>query len=415
MFDRAPLLERSHKKSASPVPRIPAKLSLARKNDPSEREADRNAARATSSFLSHSISQPSGQRKTIEAKAASSGLPAVDAVMRSPGQPLDARARAWMEPLFLRDFSKVRVHTDEKAARSARALNAHAYTFGSHVAFGAGRFAPETDQGRRLIAHELTHVVQQQSAPRIQRMIETERGDIDLSLVFQINGIDGYVCDKVVDGPNKDRRVYFHKAEHGTDLDSEILLAMLSSGRTFNLSGTTESEALVNLQNHIQARKDIIDMAESNQAVFSEDEQWDSTFWERDSEGHWHPKRGSDPLPALNDLKNNPEKYAMQCRTATELALLAGGEWVPEDGANEADWVPGSTGYIKNTKFRTTNTQEGISYLGQNIIYVGFQKFWGFGVPGLKTLLEWIAHIKEWDGGAQLLPRRERPTEGLLN
>src|SRR5689334_17384002 len=128
MFDRAPLLERSHKKSASPTIPFPAKLSLARKNDPSEHEADGNAARVTSGSITQPIFQPSVQRKAIETKVAPSGLPAVDAVMRSPGQPLDARARALMEPLFLRDFSKVRVHTDDKAARSARALNAHAYT-----------------------------------------------------------------------------------------------------------------------------------------------------------------------------------------------------------------------------------------------------------------------------------------------
>jgi|GEM_PF-2359042 len=82
-------------------------------------------------------------------------------VLRSPGQPLDARTRAFMEPRFGYDFSNVRVHTDAKAAESARAVNALAYTAGQDVVFGAGNYFPETTMGKKLLAHELTHVVQQ--------------------------------------------------------------------------------------------------------------------------------------------------------------------------------------------------------------------------------------------------------------
>jgi hypothetical protein len=67
-----------------------------------------------------------------------------------------------MEPRFGHDFSGVRVHTDAQAAESARAVNALAYTVGRDVVFGAGQFAPQSPAGRRLMAHELTHVVQQQ-------------------------------------------------------------------------------------------------------------------------------------------------------------------------------------------------------------------------------------------------------------
>ena len=82
-------------------------------------------------------------------------------VLRSPGQPLDAGTRAFMEPRFGYDFSQVQVHTDARAAESARAVNALAYTVGRDVVFGTGQYAPETREGRRLLAHELTHVVQQ--------------------------------------------------------------------------------------------------------------------------------------------------------------------------------------------------------------------------------------------------------------
>jgi hypothetical protein len=86
-------------------------------------------------------------------------------VVRSPGRELDARTRSDMEARLGHDFSQVRVHTDERAAQSAQAVGANAYTAGSHVAFGAGRYAPATASGQKLLAHELTHVVQQASGP----------------------------------------------------------------------------------------------------------------------------------------------------------------------------------------------------------------------------------------------------------
>jgi hypothetical protein len=70
-----------------------------------------------------------------------------------------------MEPRFGHDFSRVRVHTDERAAESAHAVGANAYTAGNHLAFGAGKYAPGTQGGQSLMAHELTHVVQQESGP----------------------------------------------------------------------------------------------------------------------------------------------------------------------------------------------------------------------------------------------------------
>jgi len=87
--------------------------------------------------------------------------PMVHEVLRSPGQPLDLATRAFMEPRFGHDFSHVRVHTDENAETSAWTLNAHAYTVGNDIVFGLGRFDPTAVEGRRLLAHELTHVVQQ--------------------------------------------------------------------------------------------------------------------------------------------------------------------------------------------------------------------------------------------------------------
>jgi hypothetical protein len=92
--------------------------------------------------------------------------PIVQDAMRAPSRPLDRDMRASMETRFAHDFSRVRVHTDDVASRSAHALHAHAYTFGNDVVFARGRFDPATEAGRRLIAHELTHVVEQASGPR---------------------------------------------------------------------------------------------------------------------------------------------------------------------------------------------------------------------------------------------------------
>ena len=79
----------------------------------------------------------------------------------SPGQPLHASVRPFMESRFGLDFSAVRVHTDSRAAASAKALNARAYTAGGHLVFADGQYNPGSESGRTLLAHELTHVVQQ--------------------------------------------------------------------------------------------------------------------------------------------------------------------------------------------------------------------------------------------------------------
>jgi hypothetical protein len=170
------------------------------------------------------------QRKADGSKTgawSNSGVPPiVHEVLHSPGQPLDATTRAFMEPRFWHDFSRVmthaggcvspptplkigsaqsefeqqaetvaqrtlsrspgpfdgrqdfssvRIHTDANAAKSAEAVAAHAFTAGNHIVFGTGQFAPGTNTGRRLLAHELAHVVQQSRiGPTVQRFSYAE-------------------------------------------------------------------------------------------------------------------------------------------------------------------------------------------------------------------------------------------------
>lgn len=98
------------------------------------------------------------------------GNRAVRRALQGDGKPLDAPTRSVFEGRFGHDFGNVRVHAGPRAAESARDLTARAFTYGSDIVFGAGEYQPETDAGRRLIAHELEHVVQQSSTgPAIQR------------------------------------------------------------------------------------------------------------------------------------------------------------------------------------------------------------------------------------------------------
>jgi hypothetical protein len=110
------------------------------------------------------------RRQTLQRRTARAGLhagaheeapPLGREVLRSSGHALDAGVRAFMEPRLGQDFSRVRVHTDNRAAESAAAVSALAYTLGRDIVFGSGQYTPETSAGRKLLAHELTHVIQQ--------------------------------------------------------------------------------------------------------------------------------------------------------------------------------------------------------------------------------------------------------------
>jgi hypothetical protein len=142
-----------------------------------EHEADRAADAVTSSggaarglsFARVPVDRPAA------AAPSSATADAIDAVVSSPGQPLDGGTRGFMEPRFGHDFGRVRIHTDTEAAGSARALHADAYTAGNHVVFGAGQYAPDTAEGRHLLAHELAHTRQQTAGSLLISLKETPR------------------------------------------------------------------------------------------------------------------------------------------------------------------------------------------------------------------------------------------------
>ena len=115
--------------------------------------------------------QRAGRNSDLAGQIDSSVPPIVDDVLRSRGEPLDPAIRAFMEPRFGHDFTQVRVHTDAQAARSAERIGALAYTVGPEIVFGSARYSPGTIEGRQLLAHELTHVVQSGSW-KVDRPIE---------------------------------------------------------------------------------------------------------------------------------------------------------------------------------------------------------------------------------------------------
>lgn len=147
------------------------KLAIGASNDPLEQEADRVADQVMSASPSPVVSgaPPCIQRYTRPATEGSKTAPtSVDRVLAGSGRPLEPALRQDMEQRFGYDFSSVRVHSGETAEQSAREVNAHAYTVGRNIVFGAGMFTSGKHQGRWLIAHELTHVVQQSGAEAIR-------------------------------------------------------------------------------------------------------------------------------------------------------------------------------------------------------------------------------------------------------
>lgn len=150
-------------------------LTVGRADDPLEREADRTA----DAVMRMSASDVPLARSPLElhrASVASDGGPFtapenVHDVLRTSGQPLDAGTQALMESRFDHDFSAVRIHTDAAGADSARDVNARAYTVGSHVVFGANAYDPHSATGQRLLAHELTHTIQQGGTTALSRAV----------------------------------------------------------------------------------------------------------------------------------------------------------------------------------------------------------------------------------------------------
>ncbi|HEX6710723.1 MAG TPA: DUF4157 domain-containing protein, partial [Rubrobacter sp.] len=163
------------------APGVQTQLRVNAPGDAYEQEADRVAERVMRMPRAQLQRDLAGGGRGAEQPAGGSGMteapPVVHQVLSSPGLPLDESTRAFFAPRFGRDFGNVRVHTDAAAARSARAVDALAYTIGRDIVFGSGKYEPGTDNGRRLLAHELTHVAQQDSHTRLRGAVIQRNDD----------------------------------------------------------------------------------------------------------------------------------------------------------------------------------------------------------------------------------------------
>ncbi len=171
-----------------------AALKVSQPNDAAEIAADHIADKVMGMPAS-----PAEDGKTQSAPASSSPLqrkesgsaggdmaapPIVNDVISSSGSSLDKGTRQFMESRMGHDFSSVQVHTDGKAAESARSVNAQAYTAGDHIVFNQGQYAPGTEQGKKLLAHELAHVGQQKGNLG-RAVIQRKITDAQLETEFQ--------------------------------------------------------------------------------------------------------------------------------------------------------------------------------------------------------------------------------------
>jgi len=162
---------------------LQAKLAVGIPGDQYEQEADRVAEQVTQTpqrtLISGEQEAPSPSLVQRRVSGSSAGIsqapPSVHAALSSPGQPLPPALQEDMEQRFGHDFSNVRLHSGSVAEQSAEELNAKAYTVGRDIVLGAGQPSLETGEGRRLMAHELTHVAQQS---RLERGAEGATGKI---------------------------------------------------------------------------------------------------------------------------------------------------------------------------------------------------------------------------------------------
>jgi hypothetical protein len=127
--------------------------------------------------------------------------PIVHEVLQSPGQSLDAATKAFFEPRFYHDFSQVRIHSGGSAAESARSLGALAYTAGNDIVFGTGQYNPFSTIGRGLLAHELTHVLQQRRAPESGLVVQRKEWAVCKGVEVPVGRAPTVLCFGGLSGP----------------------------------------------------------------------------------------------------------------------------------------------------------------------------------------------------------------------
>jgi hypothetical protein len=205
-------------------------------------------------LIARSPSQATIQRQTASDSRRSGRVEANINASMSGGEPLPIGVRQFMEPRFGADFSNVRIHKSSKAAALNRQLNARAFTTQNHIFFGQDKFKPESSQGKELIAHELTHTIQQgaavQQSGNVQRSEDVtvrERPSAKLHGLWGIDSVLDYFADKanLIPGFRMFTVILGMNPVNGSQVDrsaANILRAMIE----VMPGGSLVSEALAN-------------------------------------------------------------------------------------------------------------------------------------------------------------------------
>ena len=316
---------------------LQAKLTIGASDDPLEQEADRVADQVLAAPAHPAVSgapphiqrfawRPAGPTRTAPAS--------VDRVLASPGSPLGPALRQDMEQRFGHDFSIVRVHSGEAGEQSARDVNAHAYTVGHNIVFGAGQFAPGTHHGRRLIAHELTHAIQQSDgAKSIQR---APAAGIDLSLLADDRPVRN--VERMPTIPDPHFRYVVQAPEKRYDFSVNV------HTKPMEFRNLTPPQVIEKLRAVWRLCQDDIDdgRAWNEHLVKRRESQWVVGFW-ADRFG-----RADLPDPDMwNEVGRGPLSDARQALDATDAALKT--HWQAIEASLDRNLAPGleSNPYIQ--------------------------------------------------------------------
>ncbi len=210
---------------------IQRKMSVNTPGDRYEEEADRTAARVMNmSGSQRSEIEPVGdriQRKGGE-ETTMDATGQVESVLRAPGAPLDGGTRKFMEPRFGHDFSEVRIHTGSEAAASADSINARAYTAGNNIVFSRGAYNSNERSGQELLAHELTHVIQQKGNRNTIQRRKNEFDDPTLQAYLQLLRDTGKI-EGTSKSDNKAREIVekWKAAAKGFELTPDIRIMLI--------------------------------------------------------------------------------------------------------------------------------------------------------------------------------------------
>jgi len=183
-----------------------------------------------------------------------------DVINSSSGKPLDNAIRSFMEPRFNYDFSNVKIHDNELAAKSANSINALAYTSGNNVVFNSGQYNTNSDSGKKLLAHELTHVVQQQNNMAVQKKGPTINSPVADEFLTQVSDVHGMIDGRPLLRNEEDlvRQVFQDSVDYSR---VRIIITDIAGGTTvgnnirlpneFSMSNSYWREVLVHEMTHV--------------------------------------------------------------------------------------------------------------------------------------------------------------------